>query len=304
MKTPNTRNARHGFTLVELLVVIGIIALLIGILLPTLSRAQGSAKKVVCLSNQRQVGTLLVMYTNENQYRMPVTHYYGGREGSGPAVQWDFGLPDSYNDWQFTTNNGPTGAREGYGMNFFGGLLAMGGEGADAIGDALVCPEADISRIPDDLEPGQPITNYLVNANFPNRKITEIKGSSEYAVLQDNIRAFENSYTRPLRSVQGSPVSPPYHAALLNDFKPQDWYRDWANVPGSAGAIATYGNVHDGGGVFLMADGSGIWIDREATTARLFGFFGDGAGLYGTAEDRYEESLGKRYRSIFDYPEQ
>ena len=61
-----------GFTLVELLVVIGIIALLISILMPSLAKARESANRVVCLSNQRQVGVMLEMYANDNRDQIPL----------------------------------------------------------------------------------------------------------------------------------------------------------------------------------------------------------------------------------------
>ena len=72
---PSPSSAARGFTLVELLVVIGIIALLIAILMPALASARQQAKSVTSLSNLRQLGIGLVQYRVENKGLYPVAAY-------------------------------------------------------------------------------------------------------------------------------------------------------------------------------------------------------------------------------------
>src|SRR6188508_459744 len=62
---------RNGFTLVELLVVIGIIAVMISILLPVLGRVRESALRTNCTSNLRQIHNALQLYANSNRGFLP-----------------------------------------------------------------------------------------------------------------------------------------------------------------------------------------------------------------------------------------
>jgi len=85
-----------GFTLVELLVVIGIIALLISILLPSLNRARETANRVKCSSNLRQMGQAILLYSNENKGAYPRTYYTGGFALIPDPTNTGFGQTDPF----------------------------------------------------------------------------------------------------------------------------------------------------------------------------------------------------------------
>jgi prepilin-type N-terminal cleavage/methylation domain-containing protein/prepilin-type processing-associated H-X9-DG protein len=105
------RHSRRAFTLVELLIVIGLIAVLISILLPTVSAAHQEAQTVQCLSNLRQMAVAAAAYANVYDGYYPIAYYGSFQSPLSISYSWDF----------ITQTNINTGAR-----TVFPGLLWMG----------------------------------------------------------------------------------------------------------------------------------------------------------------------------------
>ncbi len=135
-------HVRRGkaFSLVELLVVIGIIAVLIGILLPALNKAKESARAVVCASNMRQWGLAFNMYCQGSKGVLPIDGDTRFQDTDGDRTSRPLGVWDSNSLWI----NGvpPFVSQKRYfdlQQSFIDGKGQLAGSGAKSI---FVCPSA------------------------------------------------------------------------------------------------------------------------------------------------------------------
>jgi len=98
---PEMAGCRRGFTLIELLVVIAIIAILAGLLLPTLSKSKEKGKSIRCLSNLRQLAMGATLYANDNSDALPWQQRRHWITPANPVVPCNYTDPTASN---FLTN--------------------------------------------------------------------------------------------------------------------------------------------------------------------------------------------------------
>ena len=212
--TRRTPPAARAFTLVELLVVIGIIAVLVSILLPSLGRAREQAGRSKCANNLRQIALGTRMYANENRGKFPRTYYTPGsgllnsnKGGRGNAPKAD--------PFDRVNPAGPVGS----GNVAASAYLLL--RGKYVVGDSFRCPGNPLAETldPSTIDsyanfptPMRNYNSYSYAASFPNNNAIkqgwklDLSSSPEWPVAADlnpgfGGRNFSNTDVQDVRAV-------------------------------------------------------------------------------------------------------
>jgi prepilin-type processing-associated H-X9-DG protein len=235
---------------VELLVVMGIIAVLAAIVFPALATARDSAKATTCLSNMRQIAAAYTAYSMDNQGYTP---YQSVLPPGNYSYVNDFANPTVYRD-----GNPSDVSCLGLLIRYVGGTTAV-----------YACPAA--TEVPWTQQQGPTAfsdTNYLANQVTLGRALSSIRNGSEVAFLQEDRYRWEAAWLRPYQLPDPGGIR---QIAMQAGGSPAT-YVDWCDYNPPYGQ--EYSNLHRNGGNLAFVDGHVEWWAVSQMHPSVFGLVG------------------------------